>query len=106
MSNEESKTNDLYPHKPGTPWDLRGPDSLVSWMRARGVASYSQSHGVLSITLGTMYEPAEAEAAAKAAEEAEHNMTEEQRRERAEQERERRARLLYGPQIRRKDVDK
>ncbi|HBU30605.1 MAG TPA: hypothetical protein DEB56_14520 [Thiobacillus sp.] len=79
-------------------------DPLVTWMRKRGVASVQT--GDTSVTLGTMYEPAEAEAAAKAAEEAERNMTEEQRRERAEQERERRSRLLYGPQIRRKDVDK
>ena len=76
-------------------------DGLVQWMRKRGVGALTS--GDATISLATLQDPADIETAVKAAAEQDSKLT---AAERAEQDRERRARLLYGPQIRRKDVDK
>ena len=75
-------------------------DEMVDWMRKRGVGQ--MSHEGTTIALSTLAEPADIEAAARAAAEREQALTSE---ERAQREREDRARKLYGPMVRRKEHD-
>ena len=80
--------------------ELERLDALVQWMRKRGVGALTS--GDATISLATLQDPAEIEAAAKAKAAEEAQLTP---AERVERERTDRARRLYGPMVRRKEDD-
>jgi len=75
-------------------------DALVVWMRKRGVVALTS--GDATISLATLQDPADIEAAVKARAEQESKLTP---AERAQRERDERAQRWYGPTVRRKGED-